>query len=229
MGIAEGGLPKGLHILDVYRASLLYPPIDNKDRSGTGKKYDESDPDCQIIPPATQLQEAGIQFERSKTNSFTDVSFDPRRGMLSLPHVVVDDDTEPSLLNVMAFEKLHVSAGNKVTSFVMFISNLIDMDKDVTLLASEKIMTNALGNDHSAAELFSMLGRGAYMDLDSHITRVQKMVNEHCNKTWNKWCASLKQDYFQSPWAMISLVAALLGFVVLLLQAIYQFLDYYLK
>ncbi|XP_038875622.1 UPF0481 protein At3g47200-like [Benincasa hispida] len=224
----EAVMGRELHILDMYRASLLYPPVDRKDRSGKTKvTYQQSDPECQIIPQATQLHDAGIKFKSSPTKNLTDVSFNPKQGVLELPYIVVDDDTETTLLNVMAFEKLYVEAGSKVTSFVILMNNLIDVDRDVALLASDKILANALGNDESAADLFSLLGKGAAMDLDSHITDVHYKVNKHCSLSWNQWCASLKHDYFQNPWAIISLFAAVFGFAILIVQAIYQIVDYH--
>ncbi|XP_023004239.1 UPF0481 protein At3g47200-like isoform X2 [Cucurbita maxima] len=215
-----------LHILEMYKESLLYPPIDRRDWSA---ELDHSDPECQVIPPATKLHEAGIKFKRSKTESLRDVWFDTKRGVLWLPQLMVDDDTESTMLNVMAFEKLHMKAGRKVTSFVILMSNLIDDERDVAVLAGEKILANAVGNDKEAAGLFSRLGSGAAMGLDSHMAGVHKMVNAHCNQPWNERCATLKHDYFQSPWTIISLCAAIFGFIILILQAIYQFLDYYLK
>ncbi|XP_023513986.1 UPF0481 protein At3g47200-like isoform X1 [Cucurbita pepo subsp. pepo] len=215
-----------LHILEMYKESLLHPPIDRTDWS---VELDHSDPESQVIPPATKLREAGIKFKRSKTDSLTDVFFDAKGGVLWLPQLMVDDDTESTLLNVMAFEKLHMKAGRRVTSFVILMSNLIDDERDVAVLAGEKVLANAVGNDKEAAGLFNRLGSGAAMGLDTHMAGVHKKVNEHCNQPWNERCATLKHDYFQSPWTIISLCAAIFGFIILILQAIYQFLDYYLK
>lgn len=220
-----------LHILEMYMDTLLLPKVvpQGRQKGRSKEAAKELDSGIQIIWPATRLHEAGIRFRRSQSKSITDVWFDEKRGVLKLPEMVVDDDTESTFLNVMAFEKLHKDAGSKVTCFILLMNNLIDVDQDVALLASNKIILNALGNDQDAAELFGRLGQGAALDLksDSHITHVQEMVNEHCKKRRHKWCASLKHNYFQHPWAIVSLIAAALGFVILILQAVYQICDYY--
>lgn len=222
--VSMGG---NLHILDMYRMSLLGTTIlENKDGS-MERKTKKSGPEYQVIRHATQLRDAGIDFQKSGTKSLTDVSFDSKKGVLKIPQLVVDDDSEASLLNVMAFEKLHEEAGSEVTSFVVLMNNLIDVDEDVALLSSKNILANALGDDQSAAELFGSLGKGAAMDLESHITEVHHQVNLHCRRPWNEWCASLKHNYFHNPWAIISLVAAILGFAILIVQAVYQIVDYY--
>jgi Plant protein of unknown function len=86
-----------------------------------------------------ELYEAGIRFKQSRTTSLHDIHF--KGGALSLPVIVVDDATEYVFLNLMAFERLHVGAGNEVTSYVFFMDNIIDSAKDVSLLTS-KGMTN---------------------------------------------------------------------------------------
>ncbi|CAK9328640.1 unnamed protein product [Citrullus colocynthis] len=222
----EVSMGEDLHILDMYRMSLLGTPIENKDGSRE-RKTKKSGPEYQVIRHATQLREAGIGFQQSGTKSLTDVSFDSKKGVLKIPYLVVDDDSEANLLNVMAFEKLHEEAGSQVTSFVVLMNNLIDVDEDVALLSSKNILANALGDDQSAAELFGSLGKGVAMDLESHITEVHHLVNLHCRRPWNAWCASLEHNYFHNPWAIISLVAAILGFALLIVQAVYQIFDYY--
>ncbi|XP_022960231.1 UPF0481 protein At3g47200-like [Cucurbita moschata] len=232
LGISQKDLlDEFLHILDLYKASLLCPPID---RTKWCEKGELSGAEFQVIPPATKLHEAGIKFKMSQTKSLKDVIFDEVEGVLSLPMLMVDDNTESTFLNVMAFEKLHVEgaaqeAPSLITSFVILMSNLIDDERDVALLSSKGTLANALGNDREAAELFSRLGKGVAMGPNRHMMAVHKMLNDYCKEPWNERCATLKHQYFQNPWTVISLTAAIFGFLILILQAIYQLLDYYKK
>lgn len=126
---------KCLHILDVYRKSLLEEPdknVDHKARQGGD----------QIIRSATELNEAVIQIEKSETKSLKDISF--HRGVLKLPPIMVDDATESTYLNLIAFERLHVNAGNEVTSYIFFMDNIIDSAGDVSLLHSSGIIQHAI-------------------------------------------------------------------------------------
>ena len=118
-----------LHPLDLFRKTLLQGPQDNL------PDY-KPDPNLsEIIRPATELYEAGIRFKHSRTTSLHDVHF--KHGVLRLPVIVVDDLTEYMFLNLMAFERLHVGAGNDVTSYVFFMDNIIDSAKDVSLLTTK--------------------------------------------------------------------------------------------
>uniref|UniRef100_A0A0A0K9F5 Uncharacterized protein n=1 Tax=Cucumis sativus TaxID=3659 RepID=A0A0A0K9F5_CUCSA len=218
------------HILHMYRASLLYPSTlsyPNMDEIKKNNKDDKFGLKCQLIPQATLLREAGIRFRKSENKSLENVSFE--KGVLTLPSLIVDDNTKTNLLNVMAFEKLH-DVGSQVTSFVVLMNNLIDIDKDVELLSNDNIIANALGNNEEAANLFSVLGKGVSLDLGSNnLTEVHQLVNIHCDDSWNRWWANLKHTYFQNPWAIISFFGAIFGFAILIVQAVYQIVDFHTK
>ncbi|KAM7501605.1 hypothetical protein LguiB_000509 [Lonicera macranthoides] len=111
---------------------------------------------------ATRLSEAGIQFKKSRSTSLTDISF--HGGVIRLPPIVVDDATESMFLNQMAFERYHAEAGNEVSSYVGFMNNLIYDARDVSLLHSQGIIQNALGNEANVVKLFNLLTR--YMTFD---------------------------------------------------------------
>uniref|UniRef100_A0A0E0MME1 Uncharacterized protein n=1 Tax=Oryza punctata TaxID=4537 RepID=A0A0E0MME1_ORYPU len=93
---------------------------------GTGgddrRHDDDEEANGGIIRLAAELYEADIRFRRSPTASLHDITF--RRSVLTLPFVVVDDSTEYTFLNLMAFERLHAGDGNDVTAYVFFMENI---------------------------------------------------------------------------------------------------------
>ncbi|XP_073098548.1 UPF0481 protein At3g47200-like [Elaeis guineensis] len=212
------GLGLGLHPLDLFRRSLLYGPTR---RSATRSELGSSD----IVRSAVELYEAGIRFRRSKTRSLHDIMFS--HGVLSLPVIIVDDTTEFMFLNLMAFERLHVGAGNEVTSYVFFMDNIIDSAKDVSLLHSKGIIQNALGSDKAVAKLFNSLSKDVVLDPESSLDDVHRMVNKYCRKRWNMWRANLIHTYFRSPWAVLSLAAAIFLLLLTVAQTLYSILSYY--
>lgn len=109
---------KCMHILDVYRKGLIQqgPSHPTRMLKSTKRNWLNLEGGEEIIRSAIELHEAGIRFEKSKTQSLRDVSFD--RGVLRLPTIVVDDTTEYMLLNLIAFERQHVGAGNEVISYI---------------------------------------------------------------------------------------------------------------
>ncbi|CAN1345029.1 UPF0481 protein At3g47200 [Linum perenne] len=162
---------------------------------------------------------------RSITGSLKDISF--QRGVLRLPVIVVDDTTESIFLNLIAYERFHVGAGNEVTSYIFLMDKIIDNERDVVLLTSRGIIQNAVGSDKAVAKLFNSLSRDITLDPECSLELVHKRVNAYCNKPWNKWRANLIHTYFRNPWAILSLVAAIFLFALTIAQTIYTIYPYY--
>ncbi|XP_026404599.1 UPF0481 protein At3g47200-like isoform X1 [Papaver somniferum] len=218
-------LGKCLHVLDVYRKNLLQEPRKKHHQTRLKSTGDYSESSGDIIRSAMELYEAGIRFKTSKTTSLKDISF--RGGVLRLPLIVVDDTTESTFLNLMAYERFHVGAGNEVTAYIFFMDNIIDSAKDVSLLHSSGIIQNAVGSDKAVAKLFNELSKDVTLDPDSSLDKVHKKVNDYCKKKWNEWRANLIHTYFRSPWAILSVVAALFLMVLTVAQTFYSVYGYY--
>ncbi|XP_009766378.1 UPF0481 protein At3g47200-like isoform X2 [Nicotiana sylvestris] len=219
-------LGKCLHVLDVYRKSLLWEdPMLRKTRPRKAPKVSHQSGGDEIIRSAMELNEAGIRFKKSKTGSLKDISF--HGGILKLPLIVVDDATESMFLNLIAFERLHVGAGNEVTSYIFFMDNIIDNVKDVSLLHSCGIIQNAIGSDNAVAKLFNSLSKDITLDPDSSLDLVHKLVSDYCKYPWNEWRANLIHTYFRSPWAILSVVAAIFLFALTIVSTVYGVYGYY--
>ncbi|KAL1565393.1 UPF0481 protein [Salvia divinorum] len=213
-----------LHILDIYRRSLLLEePRAKKQKAGAAGPivYQGGD---DIIRSATELNEAGIRIKRSKSRSLKDITF--RGGVLRLPLIVVDDALESLYLNLIAFERFHVGAGNDLTSYIFFMDNIIDSAMDVSLLHSCSIIQNALGSDKAVAKLFNSLSKDITLDPESSLEQVHKQVSEYCQKPWHQWRANLMHTYFTNPWAILSVIAAIFLFALTIVQTIYGVLSY---
>uniref|UniRef100_A0A7N0UAA4 Uncharacterized protein n=1 Tax=Kalanchoe fedtschenkoi TaxID=63787 RepID=A0A7N0UAA4_KALFE len=206
---------KCVHVLDVYRKSLLLEEPHKRTRLRNTVAY-AADAGDEIIRSATELHDAGIRFKKSKSSSLRDISF--RGGVLRLPFIMVDDTTEPMFLNLMAFERFHVGAGNDVTSYIFLMDNLIDSARDVALLHSKDIIQNAIGSDEAVAKLFNTLSKEVALDPASSLNLVHQKVNDYCKKRWNEWRANLIHTYFRNPWASLSLVAAIALFGLTIVQ-----------
>ncbi|GKV50140.1 hypothetical protein SLEP1_g56852 [Rubroshorea leprosula] len=145
-----------------------------------------------FIRSATELKEAGIRFKKGKGNSLFDIMF--RNGVLEIPMIKITDTTERSYRNVIVW-------------------------KDVELLCHCGIIENLLGNDEAVATLFNRLGENVTVIGSSEFyARICHDVNEHYNALWNKRMASLRHNYFNTPWALISFLAAAFLLLLTLLQ-----------
>ncbi|KAF9689058.1 hypothetical protein SADUNF_Sadunf01G0052300 [Salix dunnii] len=217
-------MDKCLHVLDLYRKSLLQEdPARKMRRPGVklGLYNDVND----IMRSATELNEAGIQFKKGTTKSLRDISF--QGGVLELPVIVVNDATEATFLNLIAFERFQVDAGKEVTSYVVFMQTLIANERDVALLHSRGIIQNAIGSDTAVCELFSSLSKDIGMEPNSSLEAVQMQVNAHCQKPWNEWRANLIHTYFRNPWAILAVIAAFIFFALTGARTVYSIIPYY--
>ncbi|KAF7124697.1 hypothetical protein RHSIM_Rhsim12G0117600 [Rhododendron simsii] len=148
---------KCLHLLDVHRKILLWESTSSETKrhdgggnKGQKDKKEKTDSEAsaggeEIIRSAVEINEAGINFRKSRTQSLKDISFEG--GKLTLSLIVVDDTTESMFLNLIAFERFHVGVGNAVTSYVFIMDSIIDSARDVSLMHDEGIIQNALGSD----------------------------------------------------------------------------------
>ncbi|KAF8665991.1 hypothetical protein HU200_054080 [Digitaria exilis] len=225
--LSKGNLPTeiidvlGLHPLDVFHkcfCALSHTWSPDLKRSGQRET---------LMLSAAELREAGVHFKKSKTQSFRDIEFN--KGVLSMPLVEIGDTSERMFLNLMAFERLHCSAGNDVTAYIIFMDNIIDSERDVALLKSKGVLKNFLSSDKAAAELFNSLGNGITLDPNSKICHVQWKVDMHCKKPWPKLQASFKHTYMRNPWVFISGVAAVILLSLTILQTIYTIMPFYKK
>ncbi|KAF8039423.1 hypothetical protein BT93_B1839 [Corymbia citriodora subsp. variegata] len=212
---------KCLHVLDVYRKSVLLP--DKHEQNKPKKKPNEDKPNnalrTEIIRSATELHEHGIRLRKSKTSSLKDISFD--NGVLSLPRIIVDDIFESVYLNLIVFEHFHVGAGDEVTSYVFLMDKIINDEKDVALLHTKGIIENAIGSDKAIAEMFNSLCKEVTLRPESSLDAVHTGVSTYCKRTWYKWRATLRHTYFKSPWSIISFIAAILLFALAIIQTAY--------
>uniref|UniRef100_A0A0E0RHA4 Uncharacterized protein n=1 Tax=Oryza rufipogon TaxID=4529 RepID=A0A0E0RHA4_ORYRU len=194
------------------------PPRDDDEEANGG-----------IIRSAAELYEAGIRFRRSPTASLHDITF--RRGVLALPFVVVDDSTEYAFLNLMAFERLHAGAGNDVTAYVLFMDSIIDSARDAALLTARGVIQNAVGSDKAVARLFNGLSKDVVAldgaGGDGELYAVRRAVSRYCRKPCHVWRANLVHTYFRSPWAFMSLAAAVFLLAMTVAQTVYTVLPFY--
>jgi hypothetical protein len=180
-----------------------------------------------IVRSAVELREAGVRFKKShNSDSLRSIRFLDR--VLTMPAMSVDDSTEYMFLNMMAFERLHVGAGSEVTGYVFFMANVVKSAEDVALLSASGVIQNAVGSDKAVARLFNNISRDVVVapgggELDA----VHRLVNAHCRKPWNAWRANLIHTYFRSPWAFMSLAAAVFLLVLSTIQTVYTVVPYY--
>ncbi|XP_028057957.1 putative UPF0481 protein At3g02645 isoform X2 [Camellia sinensis] len=166
---------------------------------------------------ATELREAGIQFKKVIINrNLFDIRF--VNGTMEIPNLIVDDTTEFVFRNLIAYEQyLPPSSMNYFTAYANFMDNLVNTSNDVQILRDYGVIRNLLGDNEVVSTMLNKLVNNVYVSLICY-EQVYHDVNKHCKGRCNVWLATLRQDYFNTPWALISFLAA----VVLLLLTVVQ-------
>ncbi|XP_065011576.1 UPF0481 protein At3g47200-like [Musa acuminata AAA Group] len=187
---------------------------------------DHPTPLLKWIPSATQLMEAGVHFrKKEKATNFLDITF--HNGVMEIALLQIDDSTETFLRNLIAFEQCFKNVSLHVTAYAALMDCIINTAADVALLQQHGIILSGLGDGKQVANLFNQLCKEVTLDYEkSYVSGIYKNVNDHCDTKYNQWRARLNHDYFSNPWAVISVFAAILLFVLTITQTIYSALSY---
>ncbi|XP_016463562.1 UPF0481 protein At3g47200-like [Nicotiana tabacum] len=184
-------------------------------------------------PTATELYEAGASFIKlgsfeadlmDRTTMF-DIKFE--NAAIQIPCFVVGDSTEAFLRNLIAYEQHSTNLYPKCfLDYVDIMGQLIKSRKDVNLLRQNGIILNGLADDGEVANMFKKLGEGIVVVADStYYDEASIKMSQHCKKPWNQIMANLRQNYFSSPWAGASTVAAVILLILTAMQTVLAFRD----
>ncbi|XP_066348926.1 UPF0481 protein At3g47200-like [Miscanthus floridulus] len=227
-----------LHCLDVFRRSLLRaglqptpPPAVRlwpKKWSGLRRVADKRRQ--QFVHCVSELREAGIRCRRHNTDRFWDIKFD--NGVLQIPRILIHDGSKLLFLNLIAFEQCHMDIAtpgdSNITSYAIFMDNLINSAEDVKYLHDRGIIEHWLGSDAEVADLFNRLCEEVVFDInDSYLSGLSDKVNRYYDYKWSTWVASLQHNYFSNPWAIVSVVAAVFLLLLTMAQTFYSAYSYY--
>ncbi|XVF38066.1 hypothetical protein REPUB_Repub20aG0065800 [Reevesia pubescens] len=170
---------------------------------------------------ATELKEAGIKFRKGEGKSLFDIKYE--NGILKIPNLTIDDNTDYLLRNLIAFEQLFPCGDIRhVTDYTVFMDCLINSAKDVEVLHQFGIIENNLGDDEAVATMFNRLTDSVVFDKKGYYPKLFSKVNHYCSRRRNKWLAKLNHNYFHSPWALISVLPAAVILLLTLLQTIFS-------
>lgn len=153
-----------------------------------------------------------------------------RRWCLKIPQLVIYDAFETYVRNLLAFEHYHISDAKRCAiQYILFLDELISTEKDVSLLVKTGIITNNIGgSDEYISKLFNDLCNDININCDFYYySEISLALREYCKTQCHRWMASLRRDYFNTPWAFISFLAATILILLTIMQAIYSALSYY--
>ncbi|KAJ6428275.1 hypothetical protein OIU84_023656 [Salix udensis] len=180
-----------------------------------------------FIRSAKELKEAGIRFGKQEESYrlFQGVCFE--KGMMKIPCLTVVDTTESLFRNLIAYEQCSQRQHLYVTDYIILMDCLINTREDVQILRHCGIIENALGDDEMVCMLFNKLGTYVMPSNHSYYDQLFDRVENHCARRRNVWLAKLRHNYFNSPWSLISVIAALSLLLLTFLQTLFTVMSYY--
>lgn len=164
------------------------------------------------------------------TRSILEVTLDRASGTLVVPRLNIDGNTWRILRNLMALEQQNPAVGSHVTAYCIFMSHLACTATDVEFLSKRGVIDHSLGNHGEAAACFSDLCKGIQFDADdpgsNYLRGTCQELAELYRSRRRRWVALLLHKYSANPWLVFGLMAAALGLVCTIVQAIYAVLSY---
>ncbi|KAL0421921.1 UNVERIFIED_CONTAM: hypothetical protein Slati_3215000 [Sesamum latifolium] len=122
---------------------------------------------------------------------------------------------------------LHKDAGHDFMSYIFFMFRLIQTPSDVSLLQLHGIIETSLRRNEVAI-LFNVLRRSftsaTWLAAEHHV--VGRKLRERYETMSDEWRQDLFQKYLRSPWAVISVVAAILVFILTTIQTVFTVLGF---
>ncbi|KAM0951795.1 hypothetical protein DsansV1_C03g0029541 [Dioscorea sansibarensis] len=209
------------HLLHLFHSTIV-PSPDCREINPT-----EQEMDTEWIPSATELQLAGVEFVRKKENvgCFLDISF--KNGTIEIAQLTLYQATITLFRNLMAYEQCYPHTNDYVTAYVCFMDNMINAPKDVELFELKGIFINTLGTPDNAATLINRLSEQIQVPANSYLQGSIEGIRIYYESKWHKWRARLMRDYFDNPWTIVSLAAALILLLLTVEQSFFAAYSYF--
>ncbi|XP_050224607.1 UPF0481 protein At3g47200-like [Mercurialis annua] len=201
-----------VHFVDFLRISQ------KPSKSGVEDQEKPKEAISLYAPTATELQQAGVKFELSSSRKKLDIQFN--NGVLKIPLLRITRKTEFFLRNLQAFEQCHCK-DKYINDYIAFITMLVKNPKDLEILVKSGILVHGRWNNDSLSAVFLNLALGNFVSHKSfYLSGLVEDLNLYCGKSWHKWKATLKEQYFNSPWAVISVIAASILLILTIIQTV---------
>ncbi|KAM4126181.1 hypothetical protein ACB094_01G368700 [Castanea mollissima] len=202
------------HFTDLIRIFQL-PQLQSLPKRQTGSET------VTLLYSATQLHEAGVKFQVNSSKCLLDITFDFKNGVLEMPCLELYDETEAVIRNVMAFEQYCFGEKIYIRDYYLLLDCLVNTTRDIDLLCDKGIIRNYLGDNKAATSLVNKLNIHVSLSgINPNHNRIFKELNAFYDKRWHKWKATLRHQYFSTPWRIASTIAAIILLVFTFIQTV---------
>ncbi|KAG5227619.1 UPF0481 protein [Salix suchowensis] len=171
------------------------------------------------VPSVTELHQAGVRFKLSPSKSLLDMKFE--KGILEIPSLRVQDNTGIYFRNLQAFEQCESPEHHYIGNYISIINFLVISPRDVEILVENRIIENLIHDNEAVSAVLHDISKLNDLSKKNFIfAGLVEDLTAYCKRPWNKWKAVLKQNYFSTPWAVISFIAAVILLILTGIQAV---------
>ncbi|KAJ0019953.1 hypothetical protein Pint_31162 [Pistacia integerrima] len=176
-----------------------------------------------VTRTVTELHQAAVKFKVGSSSHLLNIRF--KYGTLEIPKLTLDDATEALLRNLQDFQGLNCES-NYVNDYIAIMNYLVNGPKDAELLVQNGIIENWLSSSEDVSTLFLNLKRETNID-DYNFTYAGLIddLKAYCKSPWHKWKATLKHNYFNTPRASISVIAAVVLLLLTFIQTVFSIIK----
>ncbi|XP_074298444.1 UPF0481 protein At3g47200-like [Silene latifolia] len=218
-------IERGLHrshllnlLLNLYRPTAEREMLDPPRRPTSARRT--------FLLNATSLAQVGVKFKnQTHASSLLDIRFS--MGVFEIPTLHISKWSDSYFRNFIAFERCCPDRKPYMASYLELMSRLITGPEDVQLLERRGILINDLGSDEEIIVMFNRIGRQFDQPDYFYYQELYDLVDSSYNTMWNLYKSQLQYQYFRSPWAVISMLTAMLLVFCTLIQTVYTTLYYY--
>ncbi|GJU10518.1 putative UPF0481 protein [Tanacetum coccineum] len=139
---------------------------------------------------------------------------------LLMPTLVIHDFTELILRNLIAYEQSFPQDRYYFTSYTHAMDMLIDTQEDIAKLLKSKVLVNTLGSNQEAADMINKVCKNITIT-EFYYSEEFTQIDKYYNALWPKHMALLRRVYFNNPWNVFALLAAIILFSLTVVQTIY--------
>ncbi|KAL7160826.1 hypothetical protein ACSBR2_041468 [Camellia fascicularis] len=214
---------------------------EHQDSPKTNSKEHQDSPKTNSMPPASELEYAGVKFEVSTKTGDKDTPFKVqfvaprgpfwccRRASFKIPTLQISAATERLLRNLIAFEQCYTGFDRNTghygldlyfTSYATLMDRLVDTENDVQVLEKAGVIYSRLGDREEASDLFHSLCKEIVLPRDSfYFAQACNQAAIHSKRRWPKYLVGyLRRTYFTNPWTFIAFVVAFIVFGIQVAQ-----------
>ncbi|GLJ34776.1 hypothetical protein SUGI_0699940 [Cryptomeria japonica] len=134
--------------------------------------------------------------------------------------------TETLLRNLMAYKecqrRVWYPEDTVISHFVALLDDLIDSEKDVSVLRKSLVIRSYLGSDERIASMFNRLCDDITFDSIENFELVMKEARDHYSSQWKVWMSQFRQEHCSKPWYILSIVAAILILGMTAVQTVFS-------